>query len=121
STMDGRHHRGGVLTEDEARRVASNIAKLPLGRRRWSPTSVTDPRSRQAFTEEGAWEYIVEQLEANVTIYPMTLNNPPGKTGYYFLLKSAFTQNIYVKLQICGNSVMGRSFHYEHDKRDDDI
>jgi len=88
---------------------------------RWQPTALTDPRSGQAFTEEGAWEYVVEQLEAGVTIYKMTLDIPQGKTGYYFLMASNYSEKkIYVKLQICGNSVRGRSFHYEHDTREDD-
>jgi len=78
---------------------------------RWQPRQFTDPRSRQAFTDESAWEYIVQNLQANVEIQEMTLDKPAGAKGYVLKLAGANKRKIYVKLQICGDHVRGRSFH----------
>jgi hypothetical protein len=78
---------------------------------RWQPRQFTDPRSGQAFTDEGAWNYIVEQLEAGTRIEKIVLKKPPGSKGYVLFLPGATKQKIYVKLQVCGDHVKGRSFH----------
>jgi hypothetical protein len=78
---------------------------------RWQPTQVTDPSTRQAFTEDGAWQYIANQLEAGVPIETIILDKPPGRTGYVLKLPGVSVVVIYVKLQLCGDHVRGRSFH----------
>src|SRR5262245_80305 len=70
---------------------------------RWSPTSITDPRTKSPFTEEGAWEYIIKNLEDGIHVEEVILEKPAGKKGYCLWLPSAFEQAIYVKLQICGD------------------
>lgn len=81
----------------------------------WQATGLTDPRSKVPFTDDGAWEYIAEQIIAGVEIEVIELEHPPGKRGYVMKLPSANTQiAIYVKLQISSNCVFGRSFHLDY-------
>src|SRR5262249_7849241 len=79
----------------------------------WQATGMTDPRSGEPFTEDGAWNYIVEQLEARVEVEVIELEVPAGKKGYVMLMPSHDSNiPIYVKLQIGADCVVGRSFHY---------
>jgi hypothetical protein len=78
---------------------------------RWQPRQFTDPRFGQAFTDEGAWDYIVEMLRQEAVIEEIVLEKPPGKIGYVLKLPGANNRRIYVKLQVCGDHVRGRSFH----------
>jgi hypothetical protein len=78
---------------------------------RWQPRQFTDPRSGQAFTDEGAWEYIVQHLEADAVIEEIEMEKPPGSKGYVLHLPGINRETIYVKLQLCGDHVRGRSFH----------
>jgi hypothetical protein len=83
----------------------------PQSPSRWQPRQFTDPRSGQAFTDEGAWEYVVQNLEAGIPIQEKILDKPPGAKGYVLYLPGANSSMIYVKLQVCGDHVKGRSFH----------
>ena len=83
----------------------------PRSPTRWQPRQFTDPRSGQAFTDESAWDYIVEQLQCDIPIEEISLDKPPGAKGYVIYLPGANKQKLYVKLQICGDHVKGRSFH----------
>ncbi|MHC6155299.1 hypothetical protein ACVSQB_26305 [Bradyrhizobium elkanii] len=89
-------------------RIVSFSAEMPC---RWQPRQFTDPRTRQAFTDEGAWSYIVEHLEKGAEIREMTLERPPGAKAFVLLLPGVNAEKIYVKLQICAGRVVGRSFH----------
>ena len=74
---------------------------------------MTDPRSGKVFTEDGAWQYAAEMIDAGVDIDVIDLDHPPGKKGYVMLIPSHDpTTPIYVKLQLGGAFVIGRSFHY---------
>jgi hypothetical protein len=96
------------LCESKRTRRAVFTADMPS---QWQPRQFTDPRSRQAFTDDGAWTYISESLEQGVGIQEIVLERPAGATGYVFLLAGVNGRKIYVKLQICGDHVRGRSFH----------
>jgi hypothetical protein len=78
---------------------------------RWQPRQFTDPRSGQAFTDQSAWDYIVDQLQAGVPVEEKALDKPPNAIGYVIYLPGANKTRLYVKLQICGDHVKGRSFH----------
>lgn len=97
-----------VLAECRRTRIVEFTARSP---NRWQPRQFTDPRTRQAFTDESAWNYIVEHLQRGIPIDEIALEKPPGAKGYVIYLPGANTQKLYVKLQICGNHVKGRSFH----------
>ncbi|GMO35221.1 hypothetical protein [Bradyrhizobium sp. TM233] len=77
----------------------------------WQPRQFTDPRTRQAFTDEGAWTYISRALSDGAAIEEIVLERPPGASAYVLLLPGANSRKLYVKLQICGDHVRGRSFH----------
>lgn len=82
----------------------------------WRPAEVIDPRTEKPFTYPGSWDFIAERLEEpGSKLETMTLNKPPGKTGYVFKERTK-NGRIYVKLQLLpgkGDFVIGRSFHYD--------
>lgn len=88
-----------------------SVAFEPQAPSKWQPRQFTDPRSRQSFSDESAWSYIVECLEKGVEIQTIVLRKPPGAQAYVLLLAGVNQQKLYVKLQICGGCVRGRSFH----------
>jgi hypothetical protein len=79
----------------------------------WRATGMTDPRTNEAFTEDAAWDYVAQMITDGVDIEVIELDIPPGKKGYVMSLPSHNPQTpIYVKLQLGGDCVIGRSFHY---------
>lgn len=81
---------------------------------RWHPGTVHDPRSDENyyFSANTAWSYIVERLEAGEVVTKMKLDIPSGKTGYVMKILQPNQQILYIKLQLAGVGVHGRSFHY---------
>jgi hypothetical protein len=77
----------------------------------WSPQQVRDPRSGEAFTDEGAWLFVAELLEANHPVEVVILDKPPGKKGYVLICAGHPPEEIYIKLQMASGCVIGRSFH----------
>ena len=74
---------------------------------------MTDPRTGEVFTEDGAWEYVAQSIASGIEIEIIDLEYPPGKKAYVMKLPSHDLQvPIYVKLQFGGDCVIGRSFHY---------
>jgi len=96
------------LCESKRTRRAIFTPEMPS---QWQPRQFTDPRSRQAFTDDGAWNYISQSLSDGTTIEEIVLDQPAGAAGYVLMLAGANNRKIYVKLQICGDHVRGRSFH----------
>jgi hypothetical protein len=81
----------------------------------WRATGMTDPRTGEVFTEDGAWEYTAEMIRSGVDIEIIELQFPPGKNAYVMLVPSHDPKTpIYIKLQLGGDSVIGRSFHYSN-------
>lgn len=79
----------------------------------WQSTGMTDPRTGETFTEDGAWEYAAEMIRSGVVIEVIELQFPPGKKAYVMLVPSHDPKTpIYIKLQLTAESVIGRSFHY---------
>jgi hypothetical protein len=77
---------------------------------RWQPAQTTNPKTKQVFTEDAAWEFIADAIDSGAPIEEIILDKPPGKTGYVLKLPGA-NSTIYVKLQLLGSHVRGRSFH----------
>jgi hypothetical protein len=96
------------LCESKRTRRAIFTSDMPS---KWQPRQFTDPRSGQAFTDDGAWTYISQSLAMGVDIEEIVLEQPAGAAGYVFFLAGVNKRKIYVKLQMCGNHVRGRSFH----------
>ena len=91
-------------------RTAEFSRKAPTD---WRPQTVRNPSAPdQYFTEDSAWEFIAQALRDDAPIEIVTLERPPGKTGYVLLLRGyPPCGTIYVKLQLAASNVMGRSFH----------
>ncbi len=80
--------------------------------RDWNPGGVVNPDTGLAFTEAGAWELIADLLDGGHPIETITLDNPPGKTGFVLLYEFApGTVPLYIKIQFGAKGVIGRSFH----------
>ncbi len=80
---------------------------------RWFPDRVTDPQTGQPFTWPGAWDFIATLMEKGHPIEVMELKDPPGKNGYVMLVDLApGVPNLYIKLEMLKDTVLGRSFHY---------
>lgn len=87
---------------------------------KWDPRSLRDPGDPlNVFTEDRAWDFIAEALEAGVAVQVISLEKPPGAKGYVMLLNGAGTDKIYVKLQLGGGTVLCRSFHRSNASRDE--
>jgi hypothetical protein len=84
----------------------------------WRPASVWCPATKAYFTEEGAWEYIANLIEGGHPMDPLILDVPPGRTAYVLLVEvDANVPLLYIKLQLGGGKIIGRSFHYsKHSK-----
>jgi hypothetical protein len=63
-------------------------------------------------TPPRAWDILIEELESGVVIETITLDQPPGKTGYVLNLNLA-GQAVYVKLEIADGdrAIYLRSYH----------
>lgn len=97
-----------LLCRSSRKRTSIFTKKRP---NRWSPTSICRPGSIDPFTEAGAWEFIATCLEDGVEIEVITLDKPPDKIGYVMLVPCDHGEKIYIKLEIVGDMVFGRSFH----------
>jgi hypothetical protein len=89
-------------------RVSTFKPTLPTD---WAPQHVVNPDTKEAFTPDGAWDFIVAKLVDGHEIEAITLDVPPGKTGYVMKIQGANNGQIYVKLQLSSGKVIGRSFH----------
>jgi hypothetical protein len=84
----------------------------------WWPNRVLHPCSGTYFTDAGAWEFIVELIEAGHPITQVTLSHPPGKVGYVLIVRNnKGDRDIYIKLQLGSGCIYGRSFHLSRHPR----
>ena len=90
---------------------------MAVTRRRWEPGTLRHPETGELFDTESAWSYIVELLAAGTEVEQMVLDHPPGKAGYVLFGRSGRGQRIYIKLQLVGSKVVGRSFHESDPER----
>ncbi|MBO89999.1 MAG: hypothetical protein CMP14_10790 [Rickettsiales bacterium] len=103
---------------DKKHRGASFNKENPT---RWHPKDVIDPRSRLAvpFGKNEEWSFIAETLEQGHEIEEIELRIPAGKKGYVIKISVEHELSpIYIKLQLGGRGVMGRSFHYSEPRRE---
>ena len=65
------------------------------------------------FTRAAAWELVAEKLDAGHEVEVVELRKPPGAKGYVMKIDlGPDVPTLYVKLQLRGKHVVGRSFHY---------
>jgi hypothetical protein len=78
----------------------------------WVPGTLRDPSAPDCMiTDEGAWSFVANALEAGVEVAVITLRRPAGKTAYVMELEGHRGVKIYAKLQLGSSNVIGRSFH----------
>lgn len=97
------------LASKKATRITAFTRQRPVD---WGPTQVLHPEHGMYFSDSGAWEFIVELLSDGYAITPELLEKPPGVWGYVMIVATPQRRDIYIKLEICGSRVHGRSFHY---------
>ena len=80
----------------------------------WRPGQVRNLKAvlGNAFTDMAAWDLIARKLEDGHPVEAVELNQPPGRTGYVMKMDLGQERPVYVKLQLAGKKVIGRSFHY---------
>ena len=108
----------------ETRRQLALLARRPGARTSafdrsaptdWRPTEVRDPEGGFSpfFTDAAAWELIADKLEEEHEVEVVELRKPPGAKGYVMKIDlGPDVPTLYVKLQLRGGQVVGRSFHY---------
>lgn len=81
----------------------------------WKPYEVNDPESGQPFTNESAWDLIVQWLESGVALIPRVQNRPqPGIIAYEMIACLSDGWSVYVKIRPGKKDrIFGRSFHYD--------
>ena len=102
-----------------ARRSRARITEFRRDRpTEWRPQQVRNPEGVIAshFSDAEAWELIASLLERGHPVEVVELRHPPGATGYVMMVDlGVHDPPIYVKLQLGGGRIIGRSFHYsEH-------
>lgn len=78
----------------------------------WAPESVVDTRYDMYFTSLGAWSYIIDLLESGHRFTPKPMDKPPNTVAYETVIDCGPNlPPLYIKLQILGGKILGRSFH----------
>ena len=121
-----------VQESAELRSVRCQLAKLAASRRTrqaewsearpidWRPTQIQHPDGDGFFTRNGAWDFLVERLDAGEPIQEISLRDPPGRKAYVMKIRVSPTlPYLYVKLELGAGVVLGRSFHYDKEDSDD--
>ncbi len=89
------------------------VGRPPEHPSRWQPSRVRNPDALDLpFVDNSAWHFIVERLEQGEPVETIDLDKPDGATGYVMLAElREQTELLYIKLELAGNRVIGRSFH----------
>jgi hypothetical protein len=79
----------------------------------WTPGKVINPEVDMPFTEAGAWVFVARLLDTGYPIQQVTLRQSISEVAYVLLvdLKPGMPK-LYIKLQLKGGKICGRSFHY---------
>lgn len=99
-----------TLAGQKKKRVTEWTPEMPTD---WRPHQVSNPSSGMPFTGVGAWHFIANLLENAHLIEEIVLHKPPGARAYVMLVElNPEKPKLYIKLQLMGGKVIGRSFHY---------
>ena len=86
----------------------------------WQPLKTIHPQTKETFTEDGAWQFAADLLDAGEPLKEVALKKPPGKKGYVMEIPVKGGRPIYIKLQLGSGQVFGRSFHHSIGNRGDE-
>ncbi len=83
---------------------------------RWRPQTVNEPESGLPFTDRGAWNFVADCIEEGHELQERFLRKPEGARGYVMHIRLEANRSLlYVKVELVGGRLWGRSFHYsEH-------
>ncbi len=99
-----------VLARRPRARLVPRNREMPC---RWRPAQVIEPATGMPFTESGAWHFVADAIEQRLPIRVIPLVKPPGSIGYVILITlQPDAPRLYVKLQLTGDKILGRRFHY---------
>lgn len=113
--------------DDDTRRLLALLARSPRTRRvgrppkrpsHWSPFTVPNPEAPFGlhFTDASAWHFIADRLERGEHVETIEMDRPEGATGYVMKLElRPVSPKLYIKLELTGSKVIGRSFHLARD------
>jgi hypothetical protein len=88
---------------------------------KWHPTTLAHPADGEMFTADSCWSFVADAIAAGAEVEQIVLKKPPGKRGFVLKLAGVNGIIIYVKLQLLGDIVLGRSFHESAPGSDEDI
>ena len=95
------------------RRDARFVPRSPAMPCDWRPWEVLRPETGMFFTDIGAWHFIAELAEAGHLMEEIILDKPRGERGYVMIVEfGPCVPDLYIKVQIKGGKIFGRSFHY---------
>jgi len=78
----------------------------------WDPFTTLSDRG-YSYTDAGAWALVADCLESELPIYTINLERPPGASAYVFFLPPTRTwRGVYMKFEVTGPGLYGRSFHH---------
>ena len=78
---------------------------------RWQPHTIENPESGLYFSDASAWWLIADLLETGQEFKEFVLKKPSGAKGYKALHELSNGKVLYIKIEIVGNFIWGRSFH----------
>lgn len=99
-----------VLARRPRARSSASTSNRPAD---WQPDAVINPEGGLPFTDFGAWDFIATCVEEGHEIETVVLRKPAGATGYVMKIRlEPNCPHLYVKVQLGGGKIFGRSFHY---------
>ena len=105
------------------RKSARKVPRSATTPCRWVPTTVTNPDVDMPFDDISAWHKIAEVVEEGCKIEEVILAHPEGEKAYVMIVELAPNMpKLYIKVQLKGQFIFGRSFHYSNEaqpKEDD--
>jgi hypothetical protein len=100
------------LARSRDHRIVPESPKMPCD---WQPLTVTNPHTGLPFTVGGAWAFIADLCESGHPMEEKMLEKPKGDKAYVMLVELVPGQTLlYIKVQLRGGMVYGRSFHYSN-------
>jgi hypothetical protein len=81
----------------------------------WRPYEVLDLRLATwniCFTDAAAFQFAADKIESGHPVEKVKLARPPGADGYAIKIAWPDGRVLYIKLEIKGEIVFGRSFHF---------
>lgn len=111
-----------VLAKTDLEDVRQRIIKLARDKKcrivprnlpcRFTPNDVVNPNTGMYFDMVTAWYFIADLAESGHPIGEIMLDNPKGEKAYVMVVASEKDfSGVYIKVQLKGNMIYGRSFH----------